>query len=336
MRVPVLARPRIDPYILALLAMVGLAALFPARGVGAVVFGHATDVAIAVLFFLYGVRLSPRTALAGARHWRLHLMVFLSTFALFPALALVARLLVPSVLSPGLYVGVVFLCALPSTIQSSIAFTSIARGNVAAAICAASFSNLIGIVVTPLLVSVMLSGQGPGFSLDSVRDILLQLMAPFVAGQLLRPWFGGFVERHRRVLSPVDRGSILLVVYTAFSEGVAAGVWHQLSLPRLGALVLVDAVLLAVVLAVTYLASSWLRFDRADRITIVFCGSKKSLASGLPMASVLFSSGPVALAVLPLMLFHQLQLIVCAWLAQRWGRQATAVEQPAESQSVVG
>ncbi|HEY3501735.1 MAG TPA: bile acid:sodium symporter family protein [Actinocatenispora sp.] len=323
----ILARLRIDPYILAILSMVVLAALLPARGVGATIVGNLTDIAIGLLFFLYGARLSTQTALAGAKHWRLHLVVFAATYVLFPVLGIAARLLVPTVLTPQLYVGVLFLCCLPSTIQSSIAFTSIAKGNVAAAICSASFSNLIGIVITPLLVAALLSGHGAsGFSLGSVEQILLQLLVPFVAGQLLRRWIGGFVERHNKVLKLVDRGSILLVVYTAFSAGVVAGIWHQLSVPRLLALLAVDCVLLAVVLLVTGFASKRLGFDRADRVTIVFCGSKKSLASGLPMASVLFPAGGIGLAVLPLMLFHQIQLMVCAWLAQRWASQVRADE----------
>ncbi|GAA4213142.1 bile acid:sodium symporter family protein [Actinocatenispora rupis] len=324
----ILARLRIDPYLLAILGTVALAALLPARGVGAVVVGHVTDLAIALLFFLYGARLSAQTALAGAKHWRLHLVVFASTYVLFPVLGIAARVLVPTVLTPQLYVGVLFLCCLPSTVQSSIAFTAVAKGNVAAAICSASFSNLIGVVITPLLVAALLSGHGAsGFSLGSVEQILLQLLVPFVAGQLLRRWIGGFVQRHDKALKLVDRGSILLVVYTAFSAGVVAGIWHQLSLPRLGALLAVDCALLALVLVATSVASRRLRFGRADRITIVFCGSKKSLASGLPMASVLFPAGAIGLAVLPLMLFHQIQLMVCAWLAQRWASQAPAEDQ---------
>ncbi|BCJ30363.1 bile acid:sodium symporter family protein [Actinocatenispora sera] len=329
-RIPVLSRLRIDPYILAILAMVGLAALLPARGVGATGFGYATDIAIGLLFFLYGARLSPQTALAGAKHWRLHLVVFCATYVMFPLLGIAARLLVPTILSPDLYVGVLFLCCLPSTVQSSIAFTSIARGNVAAAICSASFSNLVGIVITPLLVAVLLSGHGTGLSLHSISEIVLELLVPFAAGQLLRRWIGGFVERHSTLLKLVDRGSILLVVYTAFSEGVVAGIWHRLSLPRLGVLLVVDCVLLALALAITAIGSKRLGFSWPDRVTIIFCGSKKSLASGLPMAGVLFPAGAVGLAVLPLMLFHQIQLMVCAWLAQRWSTRADATEQVEE------
>jgi sodium/bile acid cotransporter 7 len=315
-----MSRLRIDPYILALLVTVGVASLLPARGIWAVGFGHLTTVAIGFLFFLYGARLSTREAMDGLRHWRLHGLVLACTYVLFPLLGLLCRLLVPHVLTPELYAGVLFLCFLPSTVQSSIAFTSIARGNVAAAICSASFSNLIGIVLTPLLVTVFLASGG-GVSFDSVRDIVLQLLVPFVAGQVLRRWIGGFITKHKKVLGYVDRGSILLVVYTAFSEGVVAGIWGRLSLVSLALLLAVNAALLAVVLVSTTVLARRLRFGRADEIAIVFCGSKKSLASGLPMASVLFPAGTVGLIVLPLMLFHQMQLMVCAWLARRYADQ---------------
>ncbi|WP_435186009.1 bile acid:sodium symporter family protein [Streptomyces sp. bgisy126] len=317
-----LSRLPVDGYVLALLGTVVLAALLPASGTAATVAEGTSTGAVALLFFLYGARLSTREALDGLRHWRLHLTVLGCTFLLFPLLGLAARGLVPAVLTPQLYGGLLFLCLVPSTIQSSIAFTSIARGNVPAAICAGSFSSLAGIVLTPLLAALLLDGGfgavggGGGLSADGILRIVLQLLVPFLAGQLLRRWVGGFLVRHKKVLGYVDRGSILLVVYTAFSQGMTAGVWHLVTPARLGLLLAVEAVLLAVMLAATWYGAGRLGFDRADRIAIQFAGSKKSLAAGLPMASVLF--GPQAsLAVLPLMLFHQMQLMVCAVVAKR-------------------
>lgn len=222
-------------------------------------------------------------------------------------------------LTPELQAGFLFLCLVPSTIQSSIAFTSIARGNVPAAICAGSFSSLTGIFLTPLLAALLLGSAGGGFSADSLLQIVLQLLVPFLAGQLLRRWVGGFLTRHRKVLGLVDRGSILLVVYTAFSEGMVAGIWSQVTPARLGALLAAEAVLLAVMLALTWYGARRLGFGREDRIAIQFAGSKKSLAAGLPMASVLFGAH-ASLAVLPLMLFHQTQLMVCAVIAKRRSR----------------
>ncbi len=312
-----LSRLPMDPFIAGIVGMVGLASVLPAHGGGAVVAGYATDAAIALLFFLHGARLSPQAAFAGARHWRLHVVVMASTFLLFPALGLGARALFPGLLTPTLWTGVILLCALPSTVQSSIAFTSIARGNVPAALCAATASNLLGMALTPLLIGLLLRAQG-GFSLHGASDIVLQLLFPFAAGQLARPWIGDWTLRHKALLGLVDRGSILLVVYAAFSEGVTQGIWHQLGLADLGWLLAVDAALLATVLAITTYGSRLLGFSRADEVTIVFCGSKKSLASGLPMATVLLAGQPVGLIVLPLMLFHQIQLMVCATLARRY------------------
>lgn len=318
----------IDPYIAALLGTVGLAALLPASGAAATVADGASTAAVALLFFLYGARLSTREALDGLRHWRLHVTVLAATFVVFPLLGLAAKGLVPAVLTPPLHIGLLFLCLVPSTVQSSIAFTSIARGNVPAAICAGSFSSLAGILLTPLLAAVLLGGGAGGFSADSLVKIVLQLLAPFLAGQLLRRWVGGFVLRKKKVLGYVDRGSILLVVYTAFSHGMVAGIWHQVTPARLGLLLAVEAVLLAVMLTLTWYGAKRLGFDRADRIAIQFAGSKKSLAAGLPMASVLF--GPQAsLAVLPLMLFHQMQLMVCAVIAKRRARDPEPAWEPA-------
>ncbi|MFF4951229.1 bile acid:sodium symporter family protein [Streptomyces chattanoogensis] len=324
MRRPLFALPSwlpVDGYILALVGTVGLAALLPARGPAATVADGASTAAVALLFFLYGARLSTREAMAGLRHWRLHLTVLACTFAVFPLLGLAARVLVPHILPPTLYTGLLFLCLVPSTVQSSIAFTSIARGNVAAAICAGSFSSLVGIVVTPLLAGLVLHGDGGGFSAGSLLSIVCQLLLPFVAGQSLRRWIGPFLTRHKKVLGYVDRGSILLVVYTAFSAGMVQGIWHQVSPLRLLCLLGVEAVLLALMLTGTSYGAEKLGFPREDRIAITFAGSKKSLAAGLPMASVLFGA-QAGLAVLPLMLFHQMQLMVCAVLAKRFAARA--------------
>jgi sodium/bile acid cotransporter 7 len=324
-------RLRVDPYILLLLTTVGVASLLPARGIVAVECRHATAIAIGLLFFLYGARLSTRAALEGLRHWRLHGVVLLFTFVVFPVLGLICRVLVPDVLTPELYAGVMFLCCLPSTVQSSIAFTSIAKGNVAAAICSASFSNLIGIVLTPVLVTVFLVTQtGGGVSLTAVRDIVLQLLVPFLAGQVLQRWIGGFVSRHKKVLGYVDRGSILLVVYAAFSEGVVAGIWGRLTIPSLVLLLLTNAAILGTVIGSTMWTARRLGFSTEDQIAIVFCGSKKSLASGLPLASLLLPAATAGLMVVPLMMFHQMQLMVCAWLARRYG----ARRDPSTSQQI--
>lgn len=313
----------VDPFLVAILTTVTIASFLPARGDAATAADWVTDGAVALLFFLHGSKLSPRAALAGARHWRLHGVVFLSTFALFPLIGMAAHMLAPQLLPPSLWAGVLLVTILPSTIQASIAFTSVAGGNVSAALCSASVSNLIGIVLTPLMAGFVLSNRGASLSGSAALDIVAQLLVPFVAGQLLQPLIGTFVARHARALKLVDYGSILLIVYSAFSHGVVNGIWHQVDAAQLVRVALVDAALLAVVLGLLVFASRRLGFSRADEITIVFCGSKKSLASGLSIANVLFA-GHVGLIILPVMLFHQIQLMVCATLAKRYAASRSA------------
>ncbi|WP_342658998.1 bile acid:sodium symporter [Sphingomonas sp. NY01] len=314
-------RSVLEPFILALLGTVILASLLPARGSFAVWAGYAADAGIVLLFFLHGAKLSREAIWAGARNWRLHLAVFAVTFMLFPLLGLgfAALPFVPEVLAAGL----LFLTLLPSTVQSSIAFTAIARGNVAAAVCSASFSNLIGILVTPALVALLMRvGGGGGVSLASVEAILLQLLLPFVAGHLLRPLIGGFVGRHKALLGIVDRGSILLVVYTAFGAAVVEGLWRRVSGGDLALLIVLCLALLALILALTWALGRLMHLPREDAIVLLFCGSKKSLASGVPMAGVLFPAAQVGVVLLPIMLFHQFQLIACAIIARRYAEQA--------------
>ncbi len=323
-----MARSRFIPdnFTLLLTAVVIAASVLPCSGSAAVAFNWITNIAIGLLFFMHGAKLSREAIVAGITHWRLHLLVFAATFVMFPVLGLALRPLLEPLVTPDLYIGILFLCALPATVQSAIAFTSMARGNVPAAVCSASASSLIGIFLTPALVGLLLAQHGAESSLDAVRAIVLQLLAPFIAGQIARQWIGGWVERNKAVLGTIDRGSILLVVYTAFSEAVIQGLWQQIPLTALVGLVVVCAVLLALALFTTTFAARRLGFSKEDEITIVFCGSKKSLASGIPMARVLFASGTVGAVVLPLMLFHQMQLMVCAVLAQRYAARAKAAE----------
>ena len=325
-----------DGFTASLLATVVLATLLPCRGAAALWLDRITDVAIALLFFLHGAKLSREAIVRGATHWRLHLTVFACTFGLFPLLGLLLRPLAHALLTPELTLGLLYVCTLPSTVQSSIAFTSIAGGNVPAAVVSASLSSLIGIVLTPLLVGLLLAVQGgAGSPLEGVRDITLQLLLPFVAGHLLRPWIGGFVERHRPLIGFTDRGTILLVVYAAFGAAVVEGLWRSTPILALVLTLVLDALLLALALLLTAFAGRRLGFARADRITILFCGSKKSLASGVPMAKILFAghAGGLGGLLLPLMIFHQLQLMVCAVLARRFAAQANVAAAPAHGAS---
>ncbi|MFQ2490107.1 bile acid:sodium symporter family protein [Aeromonas caviae] len=313
---------RLDPFTSVLIAVVALASFFPCEGQVAVWLGLLTKLAVALLFFMHGAKLSRQNLLAGLGHWRLHLVVMASTFVLFPLLGLLLTPLVPQWLSPAIYLGFLYLCALPATVQSAIAFTSMAGGNVSAAVCSASASSILGIFLSPVLVGLMINVQGEGVDTwHSIQAIMVQLMLPFVVGHLSRPLIGRWVDSHRPLIGKLDQSSILLVVYVAFSEAVVQGIWHQVGWYDLASIVLLSCVLLALVLGWNVWISRRLGFDKADEITIVFCGSKKSLANGVPMANVMFPAASVGVMVLPLMIFHQIQLMVCAVLARRYHEQ---------------
>ncbi|WP_347907361.1 bile acid:sodium symporter family protein [Pseudomonas grandcourensis] len=323
-----MTRPRLlpDNFTLTLIGVVTLASLLPASGQVAVGFGWLTNIAIALLFFLHGAKLSRESIIAGAGHWRLHLLVFSLTFVLFPLLGLALKPLLSPLIGNDLYMGMLYLCALPATVQSAIAFTSLARGNIPAAICSAAASSLFGIFLTPLLVTLLLNVHGEGSStLDAILKISVQLLLPFIAGQIARRWIGDWVARNKSWLKFVDQGSILLVVYGAFSEAVIEGLWHQIPLLDLVGLVLVCGIVLALVLVAATVLGKAFGFNQEDRITILFCGSKKSLATGVPMAQVLFAGSTIGLLILPLMLFHQIQLMVCAMLAQRYANRPESI-----------
>ncbi|WLI75821.1 bile acid:sodium symporter family protein [Kosakonia sp. H02] len=311
----------LDPFTLTLVCVVLLASFFPARGGFVPFFEWLTTAAIALLFFMHGAKLSREAIIAGGSHWRLHLWVMCSTFVLFPALGVLFVWWSPVNISQELYTGFLYLCILPATVQSAIAFTSLAGGNVAAAVCSASASSLLGIFLSPLLVGLLMNLHGAQGSLEQVGRIMLQLLLPFVLGHLSRPWTGAFVAKHKKWISKTDQSSILLVVYSAFSEAVVNGIWHKVGLGSLLFIVAASLVLLAIVITVNIVVARKCGFNKADEITIVFCGSKKSLANGIPMANILFPTSVIGMMVLPLMIFHQIQLMVCAVLARRYKRQ---------------
>lgn len=310
-----------DPLIVLIILAVIIAIIAPARGNFADIFGQLTNVAIALLFFLYGARLSTQEALNGLKHWRLHLTILAFTFMVYPLIGIALRPLT-AVISHDMYLGILFLTLVPSTVQSSVAFTSIAKGNVAGAIVSASASNLVGVIITPLLV-MLLMGTGGEVHIDTsvFGEIALLLLAPFVLGQLTRRWVGKVAQS--KATKVVDRGSIAMVVYSAFSKGVVDGIWSSISLWDLAFLVVFAAAFVAFMLWLTRKASQKMGFNRADTIAIEFCGSKKSLATGLPMASVIFASGGASLGllILPLMIYHQVQLMMCSWLAARYAQR---------------
>jgi len=318
-----LTRFRPDGFLLLLLAVLAFATFLPVRGQAAVWFDYLTDAGITLLFFMHGAKLHRDAIVGGISAWRLHVLVLATTFVLFPLLGVATVSALGSHIGPEVADGFLFLCIVPSTVQSSIAMTSIARGNVPAAVCSASLSNVLGIVFTPMLAALLISrgDAADGFFLSALTKVATTLLLPFVLGHLARPLIGKFVDGHKKLVGRADRGVILLVVYGAFSAAVVDGLWSRFSVWDLAMIVSLDSALLAVVLFATWRVARALSMPKEDEAVLVFCGSKKSLASGVPMAGALFPPAQVGIVVLPLMLFHQLQLIVCSALAQIYARR---------------
>lgn len=314
----------IDGYTTALAGTIALASVLPCERETARIFHALGTVAITSLFFLQGARLSRTSVVHGMTNWRLHAAIGITTFGLFPSLGLTLLRLFPDLLPRLLRLGVVFLCVLPSTVQSSVALVSIARGNVAAAICAATVSNLAGIVLAPFMFGALATLHGHGINLNAVRSVALQLLLPFATGHLLQPWIGSWAARNRRLLSMTDRGSILILVYTAFSVAVTRGIWQQTPPVILLALALILTLVLLTVLLVLAFAGRALGFSSADKAALMLCGSQKSVATGVPIAITLVSGAVIGPILLPIMLYYPMQLVAGAWIARFFGQRGEA------------
>lgn len=318
----VLQRLSRDRFLWGMIAAAVLAALFPELGRtgGLLHLEIAAHVGIFLVFLLHGLGLSPERMRAGVTRWRLHLLVQSFTFGVFPVLGWVLNAVVGRWLPEDLALGFFYLCAVPSTISSSVAMTAMARGNVAGAIFNASLSSLLGVVLTPLLVGLLARTTGEALSWsEALLKLAGLLVLPVVLGQLLRPLLGRALARHPHYTHGFDRLVILLLVYASFCDSVEAGLFSRYGAEILAMALGGAALLLAVVLVLSTFVARRARFDTEDEIAAVFCGSKKTLASGVPMARLLFGAHPgLGLIVLPLMFYHQLQLIVCSVLAERY------------------
>jgi len=315
----------IDGFVLIMLAAIAVALAAPELGTGdgPLHLGLVTSLGVALVFFLHGAALSRDKLVAGAKHWRLHTFVQVFTYVVFPLIGAALMFALHDQLPADLLLGVFFLCALPSTVSSSVAMTSMARGNVPGAIFNATISGLIGMALTPLLMGLVISASGASMPLGkALTGVALQLLLPFALGQLARPVIGAWLGRHKAITSKIDRSVIVLIVYSSFCDATAEGLWHQYSWQTIASVMALAAVLLFAILATTTFVARRLGFAIEDEITAVFCGSKKSLANGIPMAKILFAGHPaLGLLVLPLMVYHQLQLIVCSVMASRYANR---------------
>jgi solute carrier family 10 (sodium/bile acid cotransporter), member 7 len=309
-----------DTFIIVLLATIVCASLLPARGQALNSVSSISNIAIFALFFFHGLRLAHSAVWEGLKHWRLQLAVLAFTFGVLPLMGLTASSLMPGLLSPGLWIGVLFLCALPSTVQAAISSSSLAGGNVAASVIAAALSNLSAVILTPLIFAAIAHVGGDGIGMAAVGKVALLLLLPFALGQVARTWLAAWADRHKVWIGRMDKLTIILAVYVAFSAAVNEGLWEQLSGRELSVLCAFVTVLLAVAMAGSWALGGILGLKRADRITLFYSGAHKSLATGAPMARILFPGAEAGLIIIPLLLYHQLQLIVSAWIAARLNR----------------
>lgn len=324
----------LDGFMLALLSMILLAWLWPGPGMqdSPLHLSTVSTYAVSVIFFFYGLRLSPEKLKAGLVNWRLHVMVHLSTFVLFPVLALSVRPFFHSGEGQTLWLAIFFLTVLPSTVSSSVVMVSIARGNIPAAIFNASISSLIGVFVTPLWMGLVLdAGAGPASTghfdlLSVVGKLALQVLLPVFAGILLNKRWGHFAEANKKYIRYFDQSSILLIVYTSFSESFGEHLFDSLGIKEI---VFLGIGMLGMFFGIYFLLtfiSGLLHFNREDKVTAVFCGSKKSLVQGAVMSKVLFAGPEAGFMLLPIMLYHALQLIVASIIAQRMAREPQDAE----------
>ncbi|TAN80272.1 MAG: bile acid:sodium symporter [Magnetospirillum sp.] len=321
-----LSRVGVDAFLIGLVSVVALAWLVPGlgRGGGVLHMDQITGYGVALVFLLYGLTLPPERLKAGMLNWRLHTLVQTSTFLLFPLLMWGIAAALAGRVHPDLLLGFFFLAALPSTISSSVAMTSIARGNVAGAIFNATLSSLIGVVLTPLWVNWYLAASGGSLDLGRVlTKIVLLVLLPIVIGQLLRPWLHGWIDRNMRWLKTLDRATILLIVFNSFSDSVADGVWAEHGGDTLGLVAGGAVTLFFAVFGLLTLVCRWLGFSREDAIAGVFCGTKKSLATGVPMAKIMFGASPVlGMVIAPTIVYHLIQLIAASIIARRYQDEA--------------
>lgn len=318
---------RMDPFLILMIAAVIVATIFPATGRWADNVDLLGTIGVALLFFGHGAALSHRAILTGLKQWQLHAFIFATTFLVFPLIVQPLLLLPQGIFPPDLLLGFIYVGVLPSAISSSIAYTAMAKGNVPAAVCNSAGSNVFGLLLTPLLMTIFMRSSGSIDLGQALHDVVLELLLPFGLGQLSHRWLGPLLASRKHWLENYDQSVIVLIIYSAFSKSVTAGLWQVLPAAGLCLAVVLCTILLAAVVAFTTCGSRLLGFSREDEIAAVFCGSKKSLASGLPLAQVLFAgTSGFGMIVLPIMLYNQIQILVGAVLARRYAVRLTQAD----------
>lgn len=316
---------KIDPFIILLIAMILLAWLVPRLGGIDVWYSldNFTSVGVSLIFFFYGLKLSPSQIIGGLSNYKLHILVQLSTFVLFPLLVIAAYPFINSEEGNLMWLAVFFLAALPSTVSSSVVMVSIAKGNVSGAIFNASISGLLGIIITPLWMGVFLSEETQGFNLlDSFISLIVKILLPVLFGMFLHRWFGNIARKHSKALSNFDKSVILAIVYKSFSESFQANLFKEIKAVDLLVLFLSVIILFGLVYFIIGKLTGLYKFSREDRITALFNGSKKSLVHGTVMSKVLFEGmASQGLFIIPIMIYHSMQLMVISLIAQKMSKE---------------
>lgn len=312
---------RPDPLITGIIVAL-LAGLFlPVSDDVARILSIVADVGVGAVFLVYGMRLPTSEVVRGLRNVRLQGAVLVSTYVLFPLLGFALYWLTGDIIGISFATGLLYLSLLPSTVQSSVTFVSIARGDIAGAVCAATISNILGMFLTPALVLLFMNVEGA--STGGFQSVLLKLLLPFIVGQLLQPFVGNWIRSHRSLTKTVDYTAIILVVFSAVVKATNDGAWSSVTVGGFAVLFVVLIILLVLMLLATWFIGKPLKLPRAERIVVLMCGSKKSLATGLPMAKALFDPALVGAIAVPVIIFHQIQLMVCAVIARRLARGET-------------
>ncbi|EKO3982779.1 bile acid:sodium symporter family protein [Vibrio fluvialis] len=298
------------------------------RSGGVIHLDQLTGIGIAIVFFLHGLGLSPQAIKAGLTNWRLHVYIQMATFVVYPILWVIFGEAFLAYMPSALAFGFCYLLVLPSTISSSVAMTSVGKGNVPGAIFNASLSSILGVFITPLLIQLFMGFEGVQLDLlDSVISISKLLLLPMIAGQIMRPYLVAWVDRHKAVVNKVDKYVILLIVYNAFCDSVVNGIWSEFSVGLLATSIIICTVILLVMVHLIQWGARRTKFTLPDEVAAVFCGTKKTLAAGIPMAKVIFGADPsLGMILLPIMLYHPIQIFYCAVLANRYARQSESLK----------
>lgn len=318
-------RLKIDGFVLSVIAVIGIAYVFPQWGTpeSKIPIDTISAIGISLIFFFYGLKLSPAKLKAGIKNWKLHVLVQGSTFLIFPLLILVFRPFIQNEAQETIWLAFFFLAALPSTVSSSVVMVSIAKGNIPAAIFNASISGIIGVVLTPLWMGLFVQSAQTDFDFTDIYiKLFVQIILPVVVGILLQRFLGEFAQKHNKRLTLFDKSVILLIIYKSFAESFEGDIFSTVSILDLLMLFVAVLILFGIVFFLTGFLAKKMRFNTADQITAQFCGTKKSLVHGTVFSKIIFGKlASIGIILLPLMIFHAIQLLIISTVASRMSRK---------------